>query len=608
MAANNNGAGGKKKIQTIDPIYQKFTKSVIRALGSSEFYGYFMDAVSKADNQIQFSNRRLEKTVDIKWVGAVESSLQAFQTIINNPRRVIQEEELIVNVANAKRGGSDVVQHLAQHASLVEKFDEKTNEVRPGRVMQKFREDAYGQYENRLVFTALDMAYTFVKIRHDALLSAMSDEFGAKLKVQTNMESDGEAVHMDMFLHINQTDAPLETDSKNADEFSRISRIYRVLSMYMNTAFAQEMAKAPKVKGSIVKTNVLKKNPSYHRVMQLFEYLRNYQEVGYSIRVIEQNPQISESFQRDIFHNILFNYLVLKGYLEKEEDRTPPKPLKEKQRSLKPKFIKQIIEELTEDYDLPDVEIRKVLIEELTKEQLMHEEAEERRRLVEEQQKRKQEEEERLRKEKEAEKERLRREKEAERERLRQEKAAEEERLQNERMRREQEDNRRSGLLRKELDFFAQNLDRQKQLREKQLARQAAKEQDFADAARLLEQAEERRREEKIRKKLRLQDQKEQQLRQQQLALEQAQREEQARQEAERRRQEEQQRLEEQRLLDAANRAAEPYKAELQEFMQTLPRQQVIRQKALLLQREQAQQRETEARKRRELRAGAVQR
>ena len=112
----------------------------------------------------------------------------------------------------------------------------------------------------------------------------------------------------------------------------------------------------------------------------------------------------------------MFNYLVLKGYLEDEKDRIAPAPVKTKKRALKPKFIKEIIEELTEDYDLPDIEIRKVLIEELTKEQLMLEEAEERRRLVEEQEQRKREEEERIRREKEAEEERLRLEKEAEEE------------------------------------------------------------------------------------------------------------------------------------------------------------------------------------------------
>ena len=48
---------------------------------------------------------------------------------------------------------------------------------------------------------------------------------------------------------------------------------------------------------------------------------------------------------------------------------------------------KEIIEELTDDYDLPDVEIRKVLIEEITKAQLLKEEEAERRRLVEEKEK-----------------------------------------------------------------------------------------------------------------------------------------------------------------------------------------------------------------------------
>ena len=35
----------RKNISLVDPIYQKFSKSVIRALGSTEFYEYFMDAV-----------------------------------------------------------------------------------------------------------------------------------------------------------------------------------------------------------------------------------------------------------------------------------------------------------------------------------------------------------------------------------------------------------------------------------------------------------------------------------------------------------------------------------------------------------------------------------
>ena len=49
----------------IDPIYRKFVKGTLRSIGSTEFYEFFMDAISKADNEFQFSNRKLEKVVDL---------------------------------------------------------------------------------------------------------------------------------------------------------------------------------------------------------------------------------------------------------------------------------------------------------------------------------------------------------------------------------------------------------------------------------------------------------------------------------------------------------------------------------------------------------------
>ncbi|MBQ6878155.1 MAG: DUF2357 domain-containing protein [Oscillospiraceae bacterium] len=500
---NNSGkTGAKKKDSYIDPLYEKYTKSVIRALGSTEFYEFFMDAVSRAENRFQFSNRKMEKTVDLNWVDAIEESLPAIQNIISSPRNIIREEELIVNVANAKKAGSDVVRHLAQHASLVEKYDFETGEVRPSKLMQKYREDTIGLYENRLVFTALETAFQFVKIRHDALFSAMSDEFGAKLKVDSTMETATELVRVDMFMHIKETDSAIETDDKNGHVFDRISKIYRILSVLMRSQFAQQMERLPRVKGALTKTNVLKKNPDYRRVLALLEFLRSYEDIGYTIRVVEQNPEIDGIMERDIYHNILFNYLILKGYLEDERDRVIPAPARGRKRTLKPKFIKEIIEELTEDYDLPDIEIRKVLIEELTKEQLMLEEEAERRRLVEEQERRRLEEQERLRLEAEAEEARRKKAEEEEKERIRKEEEAEKQRLFAEKMEREAEDRRRTKIFRDELDRFMETLEERKEAREAAVARRLEEIRAFEEAQRKIE--EEKRRKEEEAERIRL--------------------------------------------------------------------------------------------------------
>ena len=570
--------GGKKKQSLIDPVYLKFTKGVIRAIGSMEFYEYFMDALSRAENEIQFSNRRMEKWIDDSWVDAIEDSLEAFQKIVTTPRNAIREEELIVNVANAKKAGPDVVVHLAQHASLVEKYDYDSGEVRPSRLMQKYREDSVALYENRLIFTVLENAHHFVKLRHDELFSEMSDEFGAKLKVTTQMESATESVHMDMFMHIRDIDTALDTDGKHNQVFDRVSRLLRLLNSYMNTPFAQQMAKLPRVKGTITKTNVLKKNPNYRAIVKLGEFLSDYDNVGYAVNVIEQNPVITPEFQKNIFHNVLFNYLVLKGYLEREQDRRMPEPLKEKKRVLKPKYIKEIIEELTEDYDLPEVEIRKVLIEELTKEQLMKEEAAERRRLVEEQAQRKKEEQERLRQEKEAEKERIRQEKAAEKERIRQQKEAQEQQLRQEAMLRAIADNRRSQTLKKELTYFAEHLPVQLKARENALAQEAAQLKEFEDAAQLLEEAEQRKREAEERERKRIQQERDRIRREKELAVQRARQQEQERLERQ-----QQEKLEQEqaflRQQDAQDTAAtEAYRQELQQFFQALPDRMALRQ------------------------------
>lgn len=617
MAASTKktSGAGKKKAAVIDPLYQRYTKSVIRALGSTEFYEFFMDAVSHAANEFQFSNRKLVKTVDLAWVDAIEEALEAFQSIIAAPRNVIHEEELIVNVAHARKCGPDVVRHLAQHASMVENYDPQSGDVRPNKVMQKYREDSVSLYENRLVYTAMERAYQFVKIRHDALFSAMSDEFGAKLKVHSRMESATEQVHTDLFLHIKETESTLETDEKNSEVFSRISRIYRMLGVFMNSQFAQQMAKLPRIHGTATKTNVLKRNPDYVKIVKVWEFLQDYDEIGYTIRVIEQNPTINETFERDIYHNILFNYLILKGYLEDEKDREVPRLVKGRQRTLKPKFIREIIEELTEDYDLPEVEIRKVLIEELTKEQLMQEEAAERRRLVEEQAQRKKAEQEQIRREKAAEKERLQKEREAEKERIRQEKAAEEERLYQERMERETEDRRRSKLLKKELNRFMERLPDQLQAREDAAAKKAAEMQDFADAAQLLEEAEQRKADQKERERKRQQEERDRVRREKQLAKELALRAEQERREQERlaqqaeeerlraEQEEEEERLRQEQLArDTAGTQA--YCDELAAFMNELPQRLTLR--VLQQEQERAAREQWEQERRKRLAARAV--
>jgi len=561
-----------QKSATIDAIYQKYARSVVRTLASTDFYEFFMDTISRAENSIEFSNLRQEKIIDPIWVDKINASLQAFQNIASNPRNIIKEEDIVVNVAHAKRSGPDVVRHLAQHGQYVNEYDERTHDVKPNHLMQKVRDDSADLYENRFVFTVLESVHHFVRIRYDALFEVIGDEYGAKIKLTSDLDSASEEIHFDSFMHIKQKQSILEADEENGDILGLVAKLYRVLTMFMNTPFAQKMSRLPRVKGTITKTNVLKKNPDYKVIVALWEFLKSYDDVGYAINVTEQNPQITEQLQADLFNNIMYQYIVLKNHMDAESERRVGTPTKQKKKTLKPKFIREIVEELTEDYDLPDVEIRKVLIEQLTKEQLMKEEEAERRRLVEEKQRLEKEKKEQERLEKEAEKERLRLEKEAEKERIAREKEAQRERERVEALRQQNLDRRYATVIGKELDKFNRALEDLLEQRHNDLKKQKpAVLSDYSDAVEQLELKKERQLARQRREELRIKQEREQR--------ERAQRE--------------QERLEAERLekqIKEDNAAFTDVKALLSEFLQALSEQMAERDEYNRVQAELVQQ------------------
>ncbi len=485
MDVENNQA---QKISLIDPIYHNYMKAVSRSLADSEFYENFMSVLFHADHDIQFSNKKVEMAIDLSWIDAVEEAIEGLQNIISSPRNVIREEEIIVNVAHARKAGADTVRHLAQNSSMIDDFDESRGSVRPGKLMQKLRDESINIYENALTFSTIEFAHHFVKIRHDAIFGAMGDEIGAKLRVHSEVENNFEHICLDSMVQIRKKEEILETEDKNAKIFARISRLYRVLGVMMNTQFAQDMGKMKRAKGNVVMTNVLKRHPDYKKVVKLWGFLREYTDVGYSVKIVEQDPTVDDIMMENIFHSHLFQYITLKGYLEDEEDRMIPRPVKEEKRTLKPQFIHQIVEELTDNYDLPDIEIRKVLIEELTREQLLAEERAEQLRLIEEAEARRREEEEKRQKERELEE-----------ERLRQEEKARQEEEHHQRLLQEAEDRRRGHLFTEEFAIFRKHLD--DQIARRNIVRQEMQygQKDFDTAFKIMEEMEQRRAEEKAR-------------------------------------------------------------------------------------------------------------
>jgi len=369
----------------IDPIYKKYASRVISAVSSTDFYDYFMEVIGAGKNSFQFSNRHVEKSVDERWVIAVEDCLKPMEEIINNPRNFIMTEEAIVNVALAKKVTPDSIKHLAQHGDMIDSVTETS--VKPNRLMEKFKEDSWNTYENRFVYTLLDMAWDFVDKRYDAIFQALGDECGSHLRMSTDARSLNEHIKAEVDIRIQEEEDLLSADEKSESIFSRIARCHRLLTTYKSSTFAKAMAKFGKIKPPLFPTNAIKKNPNFKACHKLWNFILSYNDIGYKIDIFEQSNEITEDFETDIKHTIMFDYIILKNYLQIKGDRVIDTTRAFKKKAIKPTYIKEIIEEIVKNYDLPDVEIKKVLIEEIDKAQLLKMEEAERLRLVAEKEK-----------------------------------------------------------------------------------------------------------------------------------------------------------------------------------------------------------------------------
>jgi len=369
----------------IDPIYKKYASRVISAVASTDFYEYFMEVISAGKNSFQFSNRHVEKQVDERWVIAIEDCIKPMEEIINNPRNFIMTEEAIVNVALAKKVTPDSIKHLAQHGDMIDSVTETS--VKPNRLMEKFKEDSWNTYENRFVYTLLDMAWDFVDKRYDAIFQALGDECGSHLRMSSDSRSLNEHIKAEVDIRIQEEEDLLSADEKSESIFARIARCHRILTSYKGSGFAKAMAKFGKIKPPLFPTNAIKKNPNFKACHKLWNFILSYNDIGYKIDIFEQSNEITEEFETDIKHTIMFDYIILKNYLQVKGDRLIDTTRAFKKKAIRPTYVREIIEEIVKNYDLPDVEIKKVLIEEIDKAQLLKMEEAERLRLVAEKEK-----------------------------------------------------------------------------------------------------------------------------------------------------------------------------------------------------------------------------
>lgn len=353
--------------ENIDYVHETYLnmnrEDVQEKLNGDKFYKYFYNLLENGSNYCKFANAKLVKSIDEEWVSAIEEAIPSLHYVIVNPRKFIEEDREVVNVAMARNITTETIKHLLQHSNMIDEYDAEDGTVIPNHLLNVFREESINIYENRFVCTLIAELQYFVNKRFDVIFETSKDETGTFFEMQSRVDNYTEIVEYNLTVNIKEKQSNVANETENENIFNRIVKIHQQINMLAATEFITNMRRFPAVRHPIVKTNAIAKNKDYKACHKLWNFIQSYNRVGYKVNIVKQEPGISRQLERDIYNTFIRDYAMLHNNMEFYNDIDVDRPPKE--RNMDVKEIRKLLDEIVRNTEMSDANLRKLLQKEL---------------------------------------------------------------------------------------------------------------------------------------------------------------------------------------------------------------------------------------------------
>lgn len=351
---------------TIQDLYGSFAEQMGPIQEDDRYFRYLFELAQASETTIDQQREELVKVVDEEWISVIEDSLDAINNVIEKPRRFITTEQEVVPVSLAKKISSDSVRHLSQNTQFLAPSDD--GGVHPTKILNVNMAETYDLYENRFVYHLIQRLLAFVDRRTDVIFWSTGNEVRNRFTMHSKIGDAYEEIEYNVEMTVKDRQNFAENDADNMDTFMRIDRVRRLVMALRGSSFCQLMKGCSVVRSPIQRTNLIMKDPNYRKCFQLWQFMERYDKVGYSIQVKDSALAFDDEYLTQMYTNLINNYAVFKSLVSDERNLT--ELASEQREPVVPKFIKEIKEEFVDSCDIPDVEVRKVFVEEVTQAQL----------------------------------------------------------------------------------------------------------------------------------------------------------------------------------------------------------------------------------------------
>jgi hypothetical protein len=264
-----------------------------------QFFNNFVAAVRGGNNSIFHNVVSQAIMLDDSWILTIESALYSIEQIVRNPRKFIIENELIVDVAKAKRTNSKTVRHLSSHSQYIQNID-KNGDVMPKKLLTAELEEDLAIYENRFICALVNRLIIFVEQRHKDLVGKLDVYDQTNVKMQSEFNYGESKFKCEINLSVQEPPEDKTKVARNKDLFERVDVIRRRLRVLQATDFIKSLSAKKPVRPPIQKTNLLNKNVDYNNCYKLWLYISSFTYLGYSIELNDKNLPVDGDYYDDL--------------------------------------------------------------------------------------------------------------------------------------------------------------------------------------------------------------------------------------------------------------------------------------------------------------------
>ena len=291
---------------------------------------------SSMDVKLEFDRPEVNRT----YLDIMELTLPYIENILNEPKRLIINEEEVVNIEKIRKVAVESIKHLAKNSALIDDVKEN-GEVQPGRLLKVYKEETINTYENRFIYSLIIRMLIILRKEKERLQSIKNNTAKEYRKLDYIGKSYTGKNKVDMRLIIESSTESQGRSEEAENQLERIKLLEKKVVAFTlsNTYQTLDRDHVQLVVPPLRKNNVLLKNVNFQYCVKLWDFLidefekiekkkenihseKKYKDRGTAKKYVDdtflldylilqcvEDPAIKESHKKEIIEKLIANVI-----------------------------------------------------------------------------------------------------------------------------------------------------------------------------------------------------------------------------------------------------------------------------------------------------------